>query len=432
MGALIIGQAITVQNTHAMDIFSGDNTEDNTAEIYNFYADAFSPITNPLIAFYHNTVLAKYNELSNKLTDIRNQVSDKVNEYKPICAHIETEIEQTVNATCDAMADACTELYNTVSAENQFRTIPGLRLIPGIGLVDALNDGAKTIYNYNYAAAYNNASIWYADNAPHLRDNLRQGKNIEFWAKAVPIIKNGALSCYQQTEPVRPLIAKGILAYGLYNYILPNYVSYPIIAAGTTLTAIKVAPMLPYAPQANDKLKNIGIDTQKIQDFADNAIEGIKLVNNSLTIENAKNLPITLERAVDNKLAEKFNVDPNGPVNADVIVDAVAKKAVLSITKYAALVTAGLFTVYKAGMYCVNKYQEYQKACALEESIKQHLTDEKKAEITQLTGKELSDTDVQEIINTIKTHATTTEDNHVTPEMVNLAVKEYVAKHISA
>ena len=68
------------------------------------------------------------------------------------------------------------------------------------------------------------------------------------------------------------------------------------------------------------------------------------------------------------------------------------------------------------------------RANALDESIRQHLTDAKIAEIARTTNG-LSNGDLQGIINKIKTYASITEDGRATPEIINLAVKEYVDKH---
>ena len=67
-------------------------------------------------------------------------------------------------------------------------------------------------------------------------------------------------------------------------------------------------------------------------------------------------------------------------------------------------------------------------AIALDESIRQHLTDAKIAEIARATDG-LSNGDLQGIINKIKTYASISEGGRATPEIINLAVKEYVDKH---
>ena len=44
MGALIIGQVITMQNMQGMDAFGGDNTQENADMTYDFWSNALSSL----------------------------------------------------------------------------------------------------------------------------------------------------------------------------------------------------------------------------------------------------------------------------------------------------------------------------------------------------------------------------------------------------
>ena len=294
MGALIIGQSITMQTMHGMDVLGGENTQVQAEMTYDFWSNAIS-------------------SLCDKITNTYGYMATKANEYGPT---IKTELQQKTMFVKDAYRD----MYNAVAAQDQYRNKPGFRLIPGIGLCDALNDGAKSLYA--------NTATWYRNYAPHLFNSMREISNKDFWTKALPIVQNNAIQF----------------------------------------------------------------------------------------IQNIKSAPDAVEQIIENK--------------ADVIIDALAKKAVFSVTKYGLAVAAGLFATYKACIYCSNKYQAYQKEQALNESIRHYITDEKIAEIEQVTGKELSSNDVQEIINNVKTKVAACEDDHcVTQAIVDLEIKEYVAQH---
>ncbi len=373
MGILIIGQAMTMQNMQGM----------------KYIPDIYEGLSDGASALYHYNYVALYNRAFIQGISLYNQASNQATEYGSAA---KTELQQKTNAVINTLKDTYTELYNVATAHEQFRTKPVFRLIPGIGVCDAICDGTKALYNYDYATLYNNASTqgralynnvsdkateygpivkdgihdgatalhtWYTNDAPHFHDILREALTRDFWTRAFATGKNNAIQCF----------------------------------------------------------------------------------------ENIKNLPNTIELAIDNKIEHKakdfarnaLGLDQDAPVDANVIKREIrnnvtneakdaARNAAISLTKYAAIVSAGLFTAYKTYTYCVNKYQEYQKAHALDESIKQHLTDEKKAEIAQLTGKELSANDLQEIINNIKTHATAAEDGHATQAIVDLVIKEYVNK----
>jgi hypothetical protein len=92
------------------------------------------------------------------------------------------------------------------------------------------------------------------------------------------------------------------------------------------------------------------------------------------------------------------------------------------------IIGAVLVAAYKTYKSIAKKYYAHMRANALDESIRQHLTDAKIAEIARTTDG-LSNGDLQGIINKIKTYASITEDGRATPEIINLAVKEYVDKH---
>ncbi len=92
------------------------------------------------------------------------------------------------------------------------------------------------------------------------------------------------------------------------------------------------------------------------------------------------------------------------------------------------ILVAALFTAYKTYNSITKKYRAHMRANALDESIKQYLTNAKIAEIARTTNG-LSNGDLQGIINKIKTYASITEDGHATEEIIDLAVKEYVDKH---
>lgn len=87
-----------------------------------------------------------------------------------------------------------------------------------------------------------------------------------------------------------------------------------------------------------------------------------------------------------------------------------------------------IFAAYKTYTSIAKKYKAHIRANALDRSIKRYLTDAKIDEIARATDG-LSNGDLQGIINKIKTYASITEDGRATPEIVNLAVKEYVDKH---
>jgi len=81
-------------------------------------------------------------------------------------------------------------------------------------------------------------------------------------------------------------------------------------------------------------------------------------------------------------------------------------------------------------IYTILKYWYYERTreIAFKKSVAEHLTDEKLEEIARLTD-ELSNGDLQGIINKIKTYASITDDGTVTQEIVDEAVREYVDKH---
>jgi hypothetical protein len=92
------------------------------------------------------------------------------------------------------------------------------------------------------------------------------------------------------------------------------------------------------------------------------------------------------------------------------------------------IAVAMVYGAYKAYTYISKKYYSHMRAIALDESIRQYLTDEKIAEIARATNG-LSNGDLQGIINKIKTYASITPDGRATQEIIDLAAKEYIDKH---
>ncbi len=386
MGALIIGQAVTIQNMHGMDTIGNYNTEDDANMVYDFYSNALS-------------------SLYNKLTNLYSDMSNKVNENE----FIKTAIQQKMIA----VKDECTELYNAVTRENQYKTKPGFRFIPGIGVCDALKDGANALYNYDYDALYNNASTQGHALYNQASDKVITLKN-ELDERASTLYNNASTqghTLYNQASNKVITLKNGVNngASTLYNNVST------------------------WAPPFHNNLREAASKDFWVRALPIVQNDAIQYQND--TVQYIENIPNVIEGfakdKIKNKIADALELNNNDPVNVDVIVDTIAKKTVLSLTKYTIAVSAALFATYKTCMYGINKYQAYQKELALDESIKQHLTDEKKAEITQVIGKELSDDDIQELINTIKTHATSAEDSCATQAIVDLVIKEYVAKQIN-
>jgi len=100
----------------------------------------------------------------------------------------------------------------------------------------------------------------------------------------------------------------------------------------------------------------------------------------------------------------------------------------ISENRKSIIAIALLFGGYKAYKSITKKYNAHMRANALDKSVKRYLTDAKIAEIARATDG-LSNGDLQGIINKIKTYASITENGRATPEIVDLAVKEYVDKH---
>lgn len=100
----------------------------------------------------------------------------------------------------------------------------------------------------------------------------------------------------------------------------------------------------------------------------------------------------------------------------------------LSNNRKPLIAVAAFYGLYKAYTHYTKKYHAHMRSIALDESIKKHFTNAKIAEIAGATNG-LSNGDLQGIINKIKTYASITQDGRATPEIINLAVKEYVDKH---
>lgn len=208
MGALIIGQVGTIQNMYGMD----SDYEENRSGYELYYGANQEDVANEeswsnSIAYLWGGITNLYSQTSNKMSTLHNNTHNTAATVYNKAAELKQNCKEAGGLIFD----------NAVPMKNK----PVFRLIPGIGLCDALSDGARAVYS-NAPVIYNNIHDKAVDLYSQTSNQVSTLYNTE---KPIKAATKATIDLISWSKPVT---YPAIRAYCEYNYLSP-WIAYPLL-----------------------------------------------------------------------------------------------------------------------------------------------------------------------------------------------------------